>query len=260
MNSALYTCQVMHNRLAPKKHKFTYKIFMFWLNIDALDDIHKELKLFSRNNRNVFCFRDKDHFKYANGDEKNALTVREKLNQYLSENKIEQSPANVFLLTNVRMFGYVFNPVSFYYCFDEQGVCTLVLTEISNTFGEMKIFLTQQKTGEMFMQHDTKYFYVSPFTEMDTEFEFRYKIPAEKLNIQINVKDQQGKKFLITTLNGNQKKLSDGRLFSYIFRFPFVTLKVIFGIHWQAMKLWLKKIPYHKKNSHQELQKEILNK
>jgi hypothetical protein len=149
--------------------------------------------------------------------------------------------------------------VSFYFCFDEQGICSYVVTEISNTYGEMKLFLIDKKNAETFEQNEVKYFYVSPFTELDTEFEFRYKIPGEKLNIQINVNDQKGEKFFISTLTGNRKALTDGRLLLYVFRFPFVTLKVIGGIHWQAFKLWLKKLPHYKKKSKPELQRGVTN-
>lgn len=256
--STLYKCLVMHNRLAPKQHKFMYNIFMFYLDIDVLDALAKKLRLFSRNRFNVFNFRDDDHFKFPKGDTRNSQTVRENLNQYLAEKNI-LPPEKVFLLTHVRMFGHVFNPVSFYFCFDGQDSCSYVITEISNTFGEMKFFLIDKNNTGIFEQNEVKYFYVSPFTELDTEFEFRYKIPDEKLNMQINVKDKTGGKFFISTLTGKRKTLSDRQLLLYVFRFPFVTLKVIGGIHWQAFRLWLKKVPYHKKKNNPELQKGITN-
>ncbi len=259
LNTSLYKCLVMHNRIAPKKHRFTYTIFMFWLNIDSLDATAKKSRLFSRNASGIFNFKDADHFKYPKADPRNAFTVREKLDLYLKENGVLEPPHTVYLLTHVRMFGHVFNPVSFYFCYDEQGACNYVVTEISNTFGEMKLFLVDRKSGEKFEQNATKYFYVSPFTDMDTEFEFRYQIPGEKLHIQINVKDREGNKFFISTLTGQRKAVTDGRLLFYIFRFPFVTLKVIGGIHWEAFKLWLKKLPYHKKTDQSDLQKGVTN-
>ncbi|MFI5170908.1 MAG: DUF1365 domain-containing protein, partial [Chitinophagales bacterium] len=259
LESKIYKCLVMHNRLSPKKHRFTYNIFMFWLDIDSIDEVAQRMKLFSRNRSNIFNFRDDDHFKFPKGDQRNKLDTRTKLNNYLRENGIAVVPSKVFLLTHVRMFGHVFNPVSFYYCYDEQGKCNFVVTEISNTFREMKLFLIDQKKGEQFEQNAIKYFYVSPFTDMDTEFEFRYHVPDEKLNIQINVNDQLGKKFFISTLTGKEKKLRDWRLAGYVFRFPFVTVKVITAIHWQALKLWLKKLPFHKKKNNSDLQKGITN-
>jgi uncharacterized protein len=259
MESALYKCLVMHNRLSPKKHRFTYNVFMAWLDIDLLEATGKKLSLFSYNKSNVFSFHDTDHFKYTEGDARNVLNTRQKLNLYLQSKGITQMPGKVFLLTHVRMFGYVFNPVSFYFCYNEQGACTFVVTEISNTFGEMKLFLVDTKNGEHFEQDAQKFFYVSPFTEMDTEFEFRYKIPGEKLNIQINVKDKSGEKFFISTLTGQSKVLNDSRLGWYVMRFPFITLRVMLAIHWQALKLWLKKIPYHKKSANRDLQRDMIN-
>ncbi len=232
---------------------------MFWLDIDMLDATARRLKLFNRNRPGIFNFRDSDHFKYPAGDVRNTFTVRERLNDYLKSTGITEMPAQVFLLTHVRMFGYVFNPVSFYFCFDAAGVCNYVITEISNTFGEMKIFMVDQKEGEQFEQQAVKYFYVSPFTDMDTEFTFRYRIPGEKMFIQINVSDKKGNPFFISTLTGSVRKLTDRRLLGYIFRFPFVTLKVITGIHWQALQLWLRGMPWHKKADDADLQKDIHN-
>ena len=259
MSSKLYKCQVMHNRLTPKKHRFTYNIFMFWLDIDKLSETSDKLRFFSRNKTNIFNFRDDDHFKFPAGDNRNKLDVRTKLNNYLIENGITDIPAKVYLLTHVRMFGHVFNPVSFYFCYDTDNECKYVVTEISNTFGEMKMFLIDSRNEKGFEQNATKYFYVSPFTELDEEFEFRYQIPAEKMNIQINVKNKQGFKFFISTLTGIQKKLTDNRLLAYVFRFPFITIKILWSIHFQAMLLWLKKVPYHKKNANKDLQKGITN-
>jgi len=259
MESALYKCLVMHNRIAPKKHRFHYNVFMFWLDIDKLDKLASKLKFLSYNKPGIFSFRDSDHFKYPEGDSRNQLSTRTKLNDYLATKGITVFPEKVFLLTHIRMFGYVFNPVSFYFCYDEQNVCNYVVTEISNTFGEMKLFLVDAKNGSTFEQNAQKFFYVSPFTDMDTEFEFRYKVPDEKLNIQINVKDKSGDKFFISTLTGNKKSVTDARLGWYIIRFPFITIRVMLAIHWQALKLWLKKIPYHKKSANADLQRDIIN-
>ncbi len=259
MSSKLYKCKVMHNRLTPKKHRFTYNIFMFWLDIDKLKETSNKLRFFSCNRSNIFNFRDDDHFKFPKGDTRNSLDVRTNINNYLKECGITEEPFKVFLLTHVRMFGHVFNPVSFYFCYDVNGVCKFVVTEISNTYGEMKMFLIDKKYDKGFEQNAIKYFYVSPFTELDEEFEFRYQMPGEKMNIQINVKNKEGFKFFISTLTGIEKKLTDSRLLAYVFRFPFITIRVLWSIHFQALLLWLKKVPFHKKNANKDLQKGITN-
>lgn len=257
--SGLYAAQVMHNRLAPKKHRFSYRIFMFWLDIDALDADAKRLTLFGLRNGNIFRFVHADHFKYKKGDARNTQHVRQKLNDWLASQGVEVMPARVMLLTHVRLFGYVFNPVSFYFCYDEQGNCTYVVTEISNTFGEMKLFLVNSKEKEGFLQEDTKYFYVSPFTEMDDRFVFRYAVPAERLQLRIDTLNSRGERYFISTLSGKRKTLSDLRLFWYICRFPLVTLQIIGAIHWHAFRLWLKKLPFHRKSDTAELQRGITN-
>ncbi|HMZ90471.1 MAG TPA: DUF1365 domain-containing protein [Chitinophagales bacterium] len=258
--STLYTCLVMHNRLSPKKHRFNYKVFMFFWDIDNSAEIAKSHRLLSYNKGGVFSFRDRDHFKYPEGDNRNELTVRAKLNAWLKENGVVDMPEKVMLLTHIRMFGYVFNPVSFYFCYNASGDCLYVVTEISNTFGEMKIFLIDQKQQQSFEQEDVKYFYVSPFTDMDTSFRFKYQLPSDKLNLRIDVQDRSGDRFFISTLTGARRTLSDLRLLWYVVRFPFITLQVIGAIHWHAFLLWLKKVPWHRKTEQASLQRDILNK
>ena len=245
--------------MSPKKHRFSYKVFMFMLDIDTIAETAKQYRLLSYNKPGIFSFRDKDHFKYPIGDARNDLSVREKLNAWLREQQIADMPAHVLLLTHVRMFGYVFNPVSFYFCYDAEGVCRYVVTEISNTFGEMKIFLVDQQNGPTFEQQGSKYFYVSPFTDMDTSFQFRYQLPEEKFNLRIDVQDRQGDRFFISTLTGTRRTLSDLRLLWYVLRFPFITLQVTAAIHWHAFLLWMKKVPWHRKTDQADLQRDILN-
>lgn len=257
--SALYQALVMHNRMAPKQHRFSYRIFMFWLDIDALEATAKKYRFFGLRKGNIFRFHHADHFKYPKGDARNNWTVREKLNAWLKEKEIKQLPEKVMLLTHVRLFGYVFNPVSFYFCYDREGRCIYVVTEVSNTFGEMKLFLIDAKENDAFVQEDTKYFYVSPFTEMDDRFVFRYQLPAEKLQLRIDTLNSKGERYFISTLTGKQKTLSDLRLLWYVIRFPLVTLQVIAAIHWHAFRLWLKKLPFHKKSDDAALQRGITN-
>jgi len=111
--------------------------------------------------------------------------------------------------------------------------------------------------GDTFKLNTTKYFYVSPFIEMDTNFDFDLEIPGDRLKIKIDDYDKDGKRFFISTLNGERKPLKDSTLLLYFFSFPLITLKVIGLIHWQALRLWLKKIPFHKKGDDLPLQKEV---
>lgn len=276
MNSSLYRCKVMHHRLEPKDFRFHYNIFMFYIDLDELEMLTKNMWFISRNRFNVFNFRDKDHLQLPRENPDKTRSTKEHILSYIKENGVELKNPKIMLMTNLCTFGYQFNPVSFYFIYDltlphpqplsqergEQGkqqdnpICCIV--EISNTFHEMKPFLLEKEcfAGKKFHLNTTKYFYVSPFTDMDTNFDFNIEIPGEKLNIKIDdYKDD--KKFFISTLTGTRKELTNARLIWYAMRFPLITLQVIGLIHWNALKLWLKKIKYYKKEEHIELQKDV---
>ncbi|MBK0379857.1 DUF1365 domain-containing protein [Mucilaginibacter segetis] len=258
-NSCLYKAKVMHHRMAPKVHRFHYEVFMFYLDLDEIDTLHNKLKLMSRNRFNLFNFRDKDHLQLPRENPDTNKTTRQHLNDYLLANGIAIAPKRIMVLTNLCTLGYQFNPVSFYFCYDEQDkpVCSVV--EVCNTFREMKPYFlgSATKTGDTFKLNTEKYFYVSPFIDMDTHFDFDLHIPGEKLQIRIDDYDKQGNRFFISTLTGNRKPLNDTNLLKYFISFPLITLKVIGLIHWQALKLWFKKIPYHKKADDKDLQQEV---
>lgn len=247
----------MHNRLRPKKHAFAYNIFMFWLDLDEPELLARKLFPFSYNRFNVFAFYDKDHMKYpenANTD----LTAKQRVLQYLKKNNIAFVPDKIFLLTHTRVLGYIFNPVSFYFCYDNAMQCKMVVTEVGNTFGEMKIFIVDRKQDGALVHAEDKFFYVSPFTDLDNQFQFRFQVPGDKLHLEINVSDKQNV-FFYSLLTGTKKALNTQRLILYFFRFPLITLQVISAIHWQAFKLWLKKIPYHAKSDNPYNQRDIVN-
>jgi len=258
-NSCLYKARVMHNRLAPKVHRFHYDVFMFYLDLDEVDTLHKKLKYMSRNRFNLFNFRDKDHLQLPKGNPDTGKNVKQHITDYLAANGVDFGNGRIMLLTNLCTLGYQFNPVSFYFCYDEQNQPLCSVVEICNTFLEMKPYFlgaeTRLKDG--FKLNTEKYFYVSPFIDMDINFDFDLHIPGEKLRIKIDDYDKSGERFFISTLSGDRKPLKDSTLLLYFFSFPLITLKVIGLIHWQALKLWLKKIPFHKKNDDRHLQKEV---
>jgi len=258
-NSCLYKAKVMHHRLAPKVHSFHYNIFMFYLDLDEIDNLSKRLKFMSRNRFNLFNFRDKDHLQLPREDPDTSKNIRQHITDYLKINGVDIGTGRIMVLTNLCTMGYQFNPVSFYYCYNEQDkpVCSII--EVCNTFLEMKPYFLGPDTlkNDQFKLNTEKYFYVSPFTDMDTNFDFDLHIPGEKLQIKIDDYDKEGKRFFISTLTGKQKELKDLTLLIYFFSFPLITLKVIGLIHWQALKLWLKKLPFHKKNDDLELQREV---
>lgn len=249
MNSSLYECSVMHHRLEPVRNRFVYRVFMFAVDLDEIDMLHSTMRLFSRNRRNVFQFRDADHLDFGKP------TLKDNIVEYLRRQGIELNNGRIILVTNLRTFGYIFNPVSFYFCFDASGTPVCAIAEVGNTFGEIKPYVLgpNERTGNGFRLMTKKLFYVSPFIDLDATFDFQLAIPGEQMQITINdYKD--GKKFFLSAVSGVRKPLTDARLAWYIVRFPFITLKVITLIHWQALKLYLKKLSYLKKTDHPDLQ------
>jgi len=255
MNSCLYEMDITHSRLKPKRHKFTNRIFMFYLDLDEVDQLAEELKLFSRNRYNVYTFRDQDHMDWG------GKNVKENISRYLKTKGLDGTVDRVMLLTNVRVLGYVFNPVSFYFCFNNQKKPVCVVPQIGNTFGELKPFFLGGDTlsGQRFRDTQIKYYYISPFTDLDLPMEFDIGIPQDRLDIRIN--DYQGKdRLLVTSMTGRRHRLDDGNLLRFGLTIPFVTLKVIFFIHFHAAILhYIKRLPHHNKESNPELQKGVLN-
>jgi DUF1365 family protein len=232
---------------------------MFYLDLDEIDSLAKKLKWMSRNKFNLFNFKDRDHLQLPKHNPDQSKNTRQHLTDYLGTNNVHIGNGRIMVLTNLSTLGYQFNPVSFYFCYNEQEqpVCSIV--EVCNTFHEMKPYFLggETKTGSTFKLNTAKNFYVSPFIEMDTNFDFDLDIPGEKLQIKIDDYDKQGKRFFISTLSGSKKALTDANLLLYFFSFPLITLKVIVLIHWQAIKLFIKKLPFHKKTDQMELQQGV---
>ncbi len=167
----------------------------------------------------------------------------------------------VLLLTHCRVFGYIFNPVSFYFCLDAQDRPLCAVAEVGNTFGEQKPFLLGPEhldaTGR-FRRIVPKHFYVSPFSALDLAFDFKLHVPGEQLDIHID--DREGDRpVLLTALTGRRVPLTDANLARLTLKYPLVTLRVITLIHWHALKLWWKRVPWHRKAANPHLQQGVFN-
>ena len=173
----------MHHRFTPRAHRFDYRIFMFALDLDELDGLHRGLRLFSVNRRNLYSFREGD---FLPADDRPAYpktpatTLKARVVAHLAERGIDLTGGRVMLVTLPRVAGYLFNPVSFYFCQDRHGQPVAALAEVTNTFREMKPFLLGPDTrqGGAFHLRTPKYFYVSPFTDVDVAFDFTLRDPG----------------------------------------------------------------------------------
>lgn len=245
-DSCLYECTVMHRRISPKNHGFVYRIFLFFLDLDEVD--HLGIPIFSTNSPNVYALHDSDYFRLGGG------SIRDNLLAFLRSEGVTEIPARIRLLTLPRLLGYTFNPISVFFCYDAADRPLTSVVQVGNTFGELKPFVVPlDRESPRFHARIPKHFYVSPFSALDLEFDFRFDFPGEHLRILID--DYQGtEKTLISTLTGSRRELTLGGLLFLSIKYPLVTLKIITLIHWEAFRLWWKRIPHHAKESNPHLQ------
>lgn len=256
LRSALYECDVMHHRLEPKEHHFRYRIFMFALDLDEIDEVAERVLGFARNRRSIYEFRDRDHLTLPEIGDRG--TLREHLVAWLDEKGIRlPSGGRITLVTLPRVFGYIFNPVSFYFCQDANGAPICAVVQVGNTFGEQKPYLLREPSGPgAFRLITPKHFYVSPFSELDLSFDFKLKVPGEHLDIHID--DRAGdRRVLLSALTGRRVPLTSARLAWLSLKYPLITVKVIFLIHWHALLLWWKRLPWHRKAANTHLQRDV---
>jgi DUF1365 family protein len=253
LKSGLYECEVVHERLAPKRHGFRYQVFFMDLWLDELPQLHRQLKLFSFAGPNVFSFYDEDHLDLGAGN------LRLNLQKWLREKHGLPLPEDwsIRLVTFPRVLGYLFNPVCFYFLYDAQGQVRHALCEVTNTFQEMKPYLLETPSSPgKFEAVMPKHFYVSPFSSLDTSFHFQLQVPDD--GIKIHIDDLlDGQKVLVSWIHGTRRSLTDMRLAWFCFRYPALTLQVILKIHWQAFLLWKQNIAFHQKSARPDLQRDL---
>ena len=231
--SGLYAGTVVHTRLRPIRHHLRYRVFSLLLDLDELPVLG--LRLLSHNRFNLFAFHDRDH-----GDG-GGTALRPQVEAHLRAAGYQVDGGPIRLLSMPRLFGYVFNPLSVYFCYRRDGSLMAVLHEVNNTFGERHLYLlpVEDQGGDVIEQSCPKCFYVSPFMGMAMTYHFRIIPPAARVAVAIETRDADGP-MLEAVFAARRQELTDAALLRAFFAYPLLTLKVVAGIHWEALKLWRK--------------------
>lgn len=247
MNSAIYTGQVQHRRFAPKEHHFQYRAFMMYLDLDELPTLFDKTAIWSYNEPNLAYFKRSDYFGDANKPLKSEILakVAQEINQYPT--------GKVCVLTNMRYFGYCFNPVSFYYCYAaNNSTLVAIVTHITNTpWGEDYAYVhdcTAKEPTKLLSFSLHKDFHVSPFMPMDIKYDWQFSPPSERLSVYMQNRQASENgiyKMFDATLILQRQPLTSNALNRILIQYPFMTVKVIAAIYWQALQLWLKRIPFY---------------
>jgi uncharacterized protein len=235
--AALYFGEVMHARLKPIGHRFSYRVMSLLIDLDRLGEADRQSRLFGVNRAALYSFNEADH------GARDGSSLRGYVQRCAGERGIDLSGGRVLLLCYPRLLGYTFNPLSAYFCYRADGSLALLIYEVRNTFGDIHSYVLPVRASEIsdagVRQAQDKLFYVSPFIEMAMRYHFRVLPPGEHVKLRILETDREGP-LLAATFNGRRCALTSSALLRSFFSLPLVTFKIIAAIHWEALRLWLK--------------------
>lgn len=233
---SLYRGPVMHARMKPVAHRFTYQVFSILIDLDRLHEAGRLSPIFSTRRWNLLSFSQKDH------GPRDGSALRPYLDRVLTKAGFARAH-RVLLLCYPRILGFTFNPLSVYYCYDEHDELTALVYEVRNTFGEAHTYVAPIGDGERqadcVRQERDKIFYVSPFLDMNMRYHFRLQPPGDQLKIRILETDGQGP-ILAATFNGRRLPATSYHFLSLFLAMPLLTLKIVAAIHWEALRLYIK--------------------
>ncbi len=235
IGSAIFRGKVTHERLRPKRHRLSYNVFTMLFDLDDLAELDRQGALFGYNRRALLSFYDRDHGP-TTGE-----VLRPWVEERLREAGQEPDGGAIRLLCYPRVFGYVFNPLSVYFCYRRDGGLTAILYEVCNTFNERHVYVipTDDNDRPVIRQSSDKKLYVSPFISMETRYHFRIVPPSDRINIVIRQEDHDGLLFA-AAFYGKRSHLNRRSMMRCLAEFPFLTVKVAVAIHWEALLLWAK--------------------
>jgi uncharacterized protein len=234
--SAVYTGSVMHRRFSPRQHHFRYRAFWVLLDLDELPELARSTRLFSYNRHNLFTFHDRDH------GEGSAASIRSQITTLLRENGVDTSVARIELFCMPRTLGYVFNPLSIYFCRRQDNSLAAIVYQVHNTFGERHSYVIPiEASRRVVRQQCQKAFYVSPFMDPNLRYDFRITQPGDHVSVAIRASDGT-KPIMAAALTARRRGFNDIALLIAFLTMGPVTLKVTAAIHWEALRLWLKRI------------------
>ncbi len=241
--SAIYAGEVVHKRHKPKAHTLRYRVFSLLVDLDELPALDRSVRFFGHNRWALFSVHDADHGNGKQGELKRWVA------SLLSDAGIEINGLKIRMLCYPRILGYVFNPLTVYFCEDETGRLTTILYEVCNTFHERHTYIIPvEGDASGAIRHEcAKELYVSPFVPMDCLYRFRIMAPDEKVHVAINESDAEGP-LLYAAFSGERRPLSGAALFKAFLTYPLMTLKIMGAIHWEALLLWAKGVPVYRHN------------